>query len=172
MGVKIDEKLTWQYHINDFSIKLNRANALLFKVMKFADSNILRSIYFAIFESYSSYCSLVSAQNTNTINRLVILQILFNLETLTLVLYLEKVLSWSFLIKFIWKMYYLSVNLLIISYPLSSVTDLFFCQINITMTLLGHHIVNLKNPHVELICMTRIHLKLVKSNLGIKLKTN
>ena len=59
LGIKIDEKLTWQYHINDFSIRLNRANALLFKVMKFADSNILRSIYFAIFESYLSYCSLV-----------------------------------------------------------------------------------------------------------------
>ena len=31
LGVKIDTNLSWQYHVNDLSIKLNRANALLFK---------------------------------------------------------------------------------------------------------------------------------------------
>ena len=34
LGVKIDTNLTWQYHVNDFFIKLNRANALLFKTRK------------------------------------------------------------------------------------------------------------------------------------------
>ena len=29
LGVKIDAKLTWQHNVNDFSIKLNRANALV-----------------------------------------------------------------------------------------------------------------------------------------------
>ena len=29
LGVKIDTNLSWQYHINDLSIKLNRPNALL-----------------------------------------------------------------------------------------------------------------------------------------------
>ena len=58
----------------DLSIKLNRANALLFKIRKFVDDKILRSIYFAIFESNLNYCSLVWAQNYNVINRLVILQ--------------------------------------------------------------------------------------------------
>ena len=33
-GVKIDTNLSWQYHVNDLSIKLNRANALLFKMRK------------------------------------------------------------------------------------------------------------------------------------------
>ena len=28
LGVKIDQRLTWQHHINDLSVKLNRANAL------------------------------------------------------------------------------------------------------------------------------------------------
>ena len=32
LGVKIDANLTWQHHVNDLSIKLNRANALLFKM--------------------------------------------------------------------------------------------------------------------------------------------
>ena len=56
------------------SVKLNRPNALLFKIRKFVDDKILRSIYFAIFESNLNYCSLVWAQNYNAINRLVILQ--------------------------------------------------------------------------------------------------
>ena len=74
LGVKIDQHLTWQHHINDLSVKLNRANALLFKIRKFVDDKILRSIYFAIFESNLNYCSLVWDQNYNAINRLVILQ--------------------------------------------------------------------------------------------------
>ena len=51
------------------SVKLNRANALLFKIRKFVDDKILRSIYFAIFESSLNYCSLDWAQNY-VINRL------------------------------------------------------------------------------------------------------
>ena len=74
LGVKIDQHLTWQHHINDLSVKLNRANALLFKIRKFVDDKILRSIYFAIFETNLNYSSLVWAQNYNAINRLVILQ--------------------------------------------------------------------------------------------------
>ena len=56
------------------SVKLNRANALLFKIRKFVDDKTLRSIYFAIFESNLNYCSLVWAHNYNVINGLVILQ--------------------------------------------------------------------------------------------------
>ena len=74
LGVKIDENLTWQHHINDLFIKLNRGNVLLFKVMNFVESNLLSSIYFSIFESYLNYCSFIRAQNTNKINHLVILQ--------------------------------------------------------------------------------------------------
>ena len=35
LGVKIDTDLSWQYHVKDISIKLNRANALLFKMRKY-----------------------------------------------------------------------------------------------------------------------------------------
>ena len=72
--VKIDTNLSWQYHVNDLSIKLNRANALLFKMRKYVSLKILRSIYFAIFDSYLSYCCLVWAQNRGTIQQIVILQ--------------------------------------------------------------------------------------------------
>ena len=74
MGVKIDTNLTWQHHANDISIKLNRANALLFKMRKYVCLKILRSIYFAIFDTYLSYCCLFWAQNFSTIQRIVILQ--------------------------------------------------------------------------------------------------
>ena len=72
LGVKIDTNLSWQYHVNDLSIKLNRANALLFKMRKYVSLKILRSIYFAIFGSYLSYCCLVWAQNCSTIQRIII----------------------------------------------------------------------------------------------------
>ena len=74
LGVKIDTNLSWQYHVNDIFIKLSRANALLFKMRKYVTLKILRSIYFAIFDSYLSYCCLVWAQNCSTIQRIVILQ--------------------------------------------------------------------------------------------------
>ena len=74
LGVNIDQHLTWQHHINGISVKLNRTNTLLFKIRKFVDDKILRSIYFAIFVSNLNYCSLLWAQNYNAINRLVSLQ--------------------------------------------------------------------------------------------------
>ena len=74
LDVKIDANLTWQHHVNDLSIKLNRANALLFKMIKYVSLKILRSIYFAIFYSYLSYCCLVWAQNFSTIQQILILQ--------------------------------------------------------------------------------------------------
>ena len=72
--MKIDTNLNWEYHVNDLSIKLNRANALLFKMRKYVSLKILRSIYFAIFDSYLSYCCLVWAQNCSAIKRIIILQ--------------------------------------------------------------------------------------------------
>ena len=73
LGIKIDPNLTWK-HVNDLSIKLNRANALLFKMRKNVSLKILRPIYFAIFDSYLSYCCLVWAQNFSTIQQILILQ--------------------------------------------------------------------------------------------------
>ena len=74
LNVKIYITLSWQYHVNDLSMKLNRANALLFKMRKYVSLKILKSIYFAIFDSYLSYCCLVWAQNRSTIQQIMILQ--------------------------------------------------------------------------------------------------
>ena len=74
MGIKIDKQLNWRDHINEVTIKLNRANALLFKVREYVSTDTLRSIYYAIFDSYLNYGSLVWGQNTNAIKCLTILQ--------------------------------------------------------------------------------------------------
>ena len=44
LGIKIDENITWIDHINDTAIKLNRANAMLFKVREFVNIKIPKSI--------------------------------------------------------------------------------------------------------------------------------
>ena len=74
LGVKIDTNLTWQHHVNDLSIKLNRANALLFKIRKYVSPKILISIYFVMFDPYLSYYCLVWVQNFSSIKRILILQ--------------------------------------------------------------------------------------------------
>ena len=66
-------KTSWQYQVIDLSIKLNGANALLFKMRKYVRPKILSSNYFAIFDSYLSYCCLVWAQNFSTIQQILIL---------------------------------------------------------------------------------------------------
>ena len=50
LSVKIYTNLTWKDHANDLSIKLNRANTLLFKMRKYVNLKILGPIYFANFD--------------------------------------------------------------------------------------------------------------------------
>ena len=71
LSIKIGTNLTWQYHVNYLSIKLNRANVLHFKMRKYL--SILRSIDFPIFDNFISYCCLVWAQNCSAIQRILIL---------------------------------------------------------------------------------------------------
>ena len=52
LGVKIDANLSYQCRVNYLSINLNRANVLLFKIRKYVNPKIIRSTYFAIFESH------------------------------------------------------------------------------------------------------------------------
>ena len=67
LGVKIDTNLNWKYHVTDISIKLNSTNAFLCKMRKYVSLKILLSIYFAIFQSYLSFCCLAWTQNCSTI---------------------------------------------------------------------------------------------------------
>ena len=57
LGIKTDENLTWIDHIDDIAIKLNKANAMLFKVREFLNTKILKSIYYAIFDCHLNYAN-------------------------------------------------------------------------------------------------------------------
>ena len=59
LGVKIDGNISQKFHIDYLSVKLSRANVLLFKIRNFVNISILRTIYVALFESHLNYCSLI-----------------------------------------------------------------------------------------------------------------
>ena len=79
LGVKTDSKLNWKSHVNAIATKLNIANAMLYKVRDFVNANILKSIYYALFEShinyvYINYVCFIWGQNISIITGLYILQ--------------------------------------------------------------------------------------------------
>ena len=74
LGIRIDENLKRKYHVFDIAIKLNRANALLFKIRNFVNVNTLNIIYYAIFYSHINYANVIWAQDLNAVNRVSILQ--------------------------------------------------------------------------------------------------
>ena len=74
LGIRIDKNLNWKHHVSDIAIKLNRANALLFKITNFVNVNTLKTIYYAIFDSHINYAHVIWAQNFNAVNRMSILQ--------------------------------------------------------------------------------------------------
>ena len=49
LGVKIDTNLSWQYHVNDVSIKLTKTNALLFKMRKYFSLKNIKMHLFCYF---------------------------------------------------------------------------------------------------------------------------
>ena len=73
-AIKTDEKLNWKQHIHDIAIKLNRANALLFTIRNYVNRYILRTIYFAIFDTHINYDNLIWSQNLNAVTRIEILK--------------------------------------------------------------------------------------------------
>ena len=74
LGVKIDENLNWKDQTYDIVAKLNRANALLYKIRNYVSFNTLKVIYFAIFDSYINYANLIWGQNLNSKLRIITLQ--------------------------------------------------------------------------------------------------
>ena len=74
IGIKIDQYLNWQDHINNIAIKLNKANAMLYKVRQFVNEKTLISIYHAIFDSHLNYASIVWDQTKSSFNRVFAIQ--------------------------------------------------------------------------------------------------
>ena len=74
LGVRINENLNWKHHVSDITIKLNRANALLFKIRNFVNVKTLKTIYCTIFDSHINYANVIWAQNSNAVHRVSVLQ--------------------------------------------------------------------------------------------------
>ena len=74
LRIKIDQNLNWNDHIKGTAIKLNRANALLFKMRNFLNITILKTIYFVLCNCHINYANLVWAQNSNAMSRILTLQ--------------------------------------------------------------------------------------------------
>ena len=51
LGIFVDEHLSWNQHLKMLNKKLSRTNGLLAKVRYYVSPNLLRMLYFAIFES-------------------------------------------------------------------------------------------------------------------------
>ena len=74
LGIEIDQYLNWQDHINNIAIKLNKANAILYKVREFVNNRTLITIYHAIFGFHLNYASINWDQAKSSINRVFIIQ--------------------------------------------------------------------------------------------------
>ena len=74
LGIKTDQNLNWKDHIIDIAVKSNRANVLIFKIRNFVNITILKTSYFAIFDSHINYANFALAQNSNAMRRILTLQ--------------------------------------------------------------------------------------------------
>jgi len=55
LGLRIDKHLTWKHHINKTANKLSRINFVLNKLKRFLPLNILRTMYFSLFQSHLNF---------------------------------------------------------------------------------------------------------------------
>ena len=75
LGLHIDNKLSWNYHIKRLSKTLSRANGILSKLRHFAPKSTLISVYNSIFYSHILYgCSSWSLTSLRNQNLITILQ--------------------------------------------------------------------------------------------------
>ena len=75
LGIIIDEHLTLSQHIKVLKSKLSRANGLLAKIRYYTSENLLRTIYYALFESHMQYgCQIWGQARSHLTNEIAVLQ--------------------------------------------------------------------------------------------------
>ena len=65
LGLILDEHLTFKYHLQNLKIKLNTANFLLSKIRHYVKFPLLRTIYYALFDSHLRYGCQIWDQRRN-----------------------------------------------------------------------------------------------------------
>ena len=59
LGVIIDEKLTWKYHIAHISGKINKNISVIYKVKKVISFDALKTLYTSLILPYLTYCCVI-----------------------------------------------------------------------------------------------------------------
>ena len=67
LGLILDEHLTFKYHLENLKLKLNRANCFLSKIRYFFKFLLLRTIYYALFDTHLRYGCQIWGQNQSKI---------------------------------------------------------------------------------------------------------
>ena len=65
LGIYLDEHLTWNIQLDQIKSKLSRSFDLLSKLRNFTKTELLRTVYFAIFDSILRYAIQVGGQHRN-----------------------------------------------------------------------------------------------------------
>jgi len=55
LGLIIDDRLSWKFHINELCKKLNRSIGMLYKIRQYCPTTVLKSLYHSLFSSHLSY---------------------------------------------------------------------------------------------------------------------
>ena len=63
LGLILEEHLTFKYHLGNLKLNLNGANCLLSKIRYFAKFVLLRTIYYALFNTQLRYGCQIWGQN-------------------------------------------------------------------------------------------------------------
>ena len=75
LGLFLDKNMSWDFHINQLSKKLSRANGILAKIRHFLPTKIIISVYYSIFYSHIIYgCSVWSLTTKLNIDIITVLQ--------------------------------------------------------------------------------------------------
>ena len=74
LGVYLDGYLNCVTHVNQLCMKIVKTNVMLSKIRYFVNKTTLQSIYFAVFNSHSSYACTAWGQPTVPSHRACILQ--------------------------------------------------------------------------------------------------
>ena len=70
LGVLIDEKLNWKFHIDNVTKKVSRTSGVLYKIGRSLPKTLLPSIFSALVNSHLSYCISVWGGNDTQLNKL------------------------------------------------------------------------------------------------------
>ena len=71
LGIILDEHLTFKSHLENLKFKLNRGNGLLSKIRYYVKKDLLRTIYYALFDSHLRYgCQIWGQLNNQNIDNI------------------------------------------------------------------------------------------------------